>query len=60
LEVVVKQMGIKQVKALEEANKDLTVKINSNIKTCNNVAANVSELLNKFTVLEKTVKVLEK
>lgn len=53
-------MGIKQVKALEEANKDLTVKINSNIKTCANVAANVSELLNKFTALEKTVKVLEK
>jgi hypothetical protein len=50
---VVEQMVIK-IKTLEEAKKDLTVKVNSNVKTCTTVAGKVmAELLIKFTKLEK-------
>ena len=56
---VVEQMVVK-IKALEEANKDLTAKVSSNLKTSTNAAAKVANLLIKFTALEKRVKVLEK
>ena len=56
---VVEQMVVK-IKSLEEANKDLTAKVSSNLKTSTNAAAKVADLLIKFTALEKRVKVLEK
>jgi hypothetical protein len=56
---VAKRMWVK-IKALKEANNNLTVKVNSKIKTWAKAAAKVVKLLNKFTALEKRVKVLEK
>ena len=55
---VVEQLVIKLAKS-EEANKELSIKVNSNLKPSTNAAAKAAELLLKFTGLEKRVKVLE-
>ena len=49
-----------KIKYLEEANKGLTVKVSSNLKTSTNAAAKqVADLLIKLTGLEKQVTALK-
>jgi hypothetical protein len=56
---VVEQLSAK-MKTLEEYNKELSIKANSNLKTATNSAAKVAELTKSMTTLEKRVKDLEK
>jgi hypothetical protein len=56
---VVEQLSVK-MKTLEESNKELSIKANSNVKTATNAAAKVAELTKAMTTLEKRVKDLEK
>jgi hypothetical protein len=56
---VVEQLSLK-MKTLEESNKELSIKANSNLKTATNSAAKVAELTKSMTTLEKRVKDLEK
>jgi hypothetical protein len=56
---VVEQLALK-MKTLEESNKDLSIKANSNLKTATNAAAKLAELTKSLSLLEKRVKDLEK
>jgi hypothetical protein len=56
---VVEQLLVK-MKTLEESNKDLSIKANSNLKTATNAAAKVAELIKSIATLEKRVVALEK
>jgi hypothetical protein len=56
---VVEQLASK-MKTLEESNKELSIKANSNVKTATNAATKVAELTKSLAMLEKRVKDLEK